>query len=339
MTMAVALPKKGPTSSADGGALLLGRALMRVMSPGGTRGLSILIYHRVLPQQDPLFPGEVTRVDFDRQVGLVKSCFNVIPLLDAVRQVQAGTLPPRAACITFDDGYADNAEIALPVLQAHGVSATFFVATGFLNGGRMWNDTVIETVRHARGARLDASTLGLGSHAIGSTAQRQAAIGALIGALKYLPMEERLAQVGRLVEVAGVTLPGDLMMTSEQVRQLHRAGMGIGAHTVNHPILARLPLDQARLEIAQGKAELEAIIGERVPLFAYPNGKPHGDYAAEHVALVKELGFEGAVSTAWGAHRSMVDTFQLPRFSPWDKGNLRYLLRLAGNLTRPAQRV
>ena len=337
--MTVAISKESHASRPGGGAALLGRALMRVMAPGGTRGLSILIYHRVLPQQDPLFPGEVTRADFDRQVGLLASCFNVIPLIDAVRHLQAGTLPPRAACITFDDGYADNAEIALPVLQAHGVNATFFVATGFLDGGRMWNDTVIETVRRAPGPRLDATVLGLGSHALDSIGARQQAVGALIGALKYLPMDERLDQVGRLVALAGVALPTDLMMRSEQVRQLRRAGMGIGAHTVNHPILAKLAPADALREIGEGKTALEAIIGERVPLFAYPNGKPHGDYTAEHVAMVKSLGFDGAVSTAWGAHRGGVDHFQLPRFSPWDRSDLRYLLRLAANLGKQADRV
>lgn len=329
-----------PASAAPARApALLGRTLMGALAPGGTRGLSILIYHRVLAQPDPLFPGEVDRVAFDRQIGLVKACCNIIPLADAVGHLQAGTLPSRAACITFDDGYADNAEIALPILQAHGINATFFVATGFLDGGRMWNDTVIETVRRAPGPLLDATVLGLGCHAVDTIAARQVAVGALIGALKYLPMNERLKQVERLVALVGVALPTDLMMRSEQVRQLRRAGMGIGAHTVHHPILAKLPSADARREVAEGKAQLEAIIGERVPLFAYPNGKPRGDYAAEHVAMIKELGFDGAVSTAWGAHRGAVDHFQLPRFSPWDRSDLRYLLRLAANLTKEADRV
>lgn len=337
--MASALLKRASPSTPAGGAALFGRALMRVMAPGGTRGLSILIYHRVLAQRDPLFPDEVTSGDFDRQVGLVKSCCNVIPLRDAVRHLAAGTLPQRAACITFDDGYADNAEIALPILQAHGVSATFFIATGFIDGGRMWNDSVIEMVRRAPGPVLNAHVLGLGTHSIGTIRDRQAAIGALIGALKYLPMAERLAKVEQLVALQGVALPDDLMMTGAQLKRLHRAGMGIGAHTVHHPILAALPAAAAHSEIAGGKADLEAIIGERVSLFAYPNGKPNTDYTAEHVAMVKALGFDGAVSTAWGAHRGSVDPFQLPRFGPWDRNNLRYMLRLAGNLTKPATRV
>jgi peptidoglycan/xylan/chitin deacetylase (PgdA/CDA1 family) len=316
---------------------LPGKALISMLSPGGKHGLSILIYHRVLPHKDPLFPAEVDRADFDQQVRMLKSMFNIIPLVDAVRHARAGTLPPRAACITFDDGYADNAEVALPILQSHNVSATFFIATGFLNGGRMWNDTVYELVRNAPGNTIDASSIGLGIHSVASIPQRQAAISALIGQLKYLPLEERLAQVSRLVDIAKSDLPGDLMMTSAQVKELHRAGMGIGGHTVNHPILATLPPAMALAEIADGKRTLEDIIGDPVRLFAYPNGKPGTDYRAEHVAMVRETGFEGAVSTAWGASKGVDEVFQLPRFSPWDRTPMRFAMRMARNLTLRAE--
>lgn len=311
---------------------LAGKTLMRLVAPGGRRGLSILIYHRVLAHKDPLFPGEVDRAEFDGQMALVKACCNVIALPEAVQRLRDGTLPARAACITFDDGYADNAEVALPVLQRHGLHATFFIATGFLNGGRMWNDTIIELVRAAPGPRFDASAIGLGHHPAATPAERSAAIRTLIGKLKYLPMAARLAEVNRLAEALALALPDNLMMTTEQVRQLHRAGMEIGAHTVNHPILAKIPIDEARREIAEGKAALEAMTGAPVRLLAYPNGKPQEDYLAEHVALARELGFDGAVSTAWGARRGLPDLFQLPRFTPWDRSRLRFAARLARNL-------
>ena len=316
---------------------MLGKTMMRLLSPGGASGLSIFIYHRVLPHKDPLFPGEVDSADFHRDLRRIRSMFNVISLLDAVRHSAAGTLPPRAACITFDDGYADNAEVALPILQQHKLQATFFIATGFLNGGRMWNDSVIEMVRRAPAGELDFERFGFGTHPVTSVAQRQAAIKALIGQLKYLPMAERLDQVNHLVAAVGVDLPTNLMMTTAQVQQLRNVGMDIGAHTVNHPILARIPLETARAEISQGKRELEEMLGENVPLFAYPNGKPDADYQAEHVALVKELGFQGAVSTAWGACRGTPDVFQLPRFSPWDRTALRFAARMARNLTMSAK--
>lgn len=314
-----------------------GKALIHAMSPAGSNGLSILIYHRVLARKDPLFPAEVDSADFDHQVGLLRSMFNVIPLIDAVRHLRAGTLPARAACVTFDDGYADNAEVALPILQRHGVHATFFVATSFLNGGRMWNDTVIELVRHAPAGVIDATAIGLGSHAVGTIAERQQAIGALIGQLKYLPVDARLVQVNRLVALVDVALSEQLMMSSAQVRQLHDAGMEIGGHTVHHPILARLDSAHARTEMLEGKLALEQITGAAVRLFAYPNGKPGVDYLAEHVAMARELGFEGAVSTAWGASKQAPDPFQLPRFSPWDRSPMKFALRMARNLSVRAE--
>lgn len=317
----------------------LERGALSLLSGGGNRAPAILIYHRVLPEADPMFPGEVHREQFDRQLGWLKSRFNVLPLLDAVRLAAEGRLPARSACITFDDGYADNADVALPVLQQHGLHATFFIATGFLDGGRMWNDTVIEAMRRAPGDVFDATSLGLGRHAIGNWDARRGAVRAVVGQLKYLPMAQRLQEVAQVANLSGAELPRDLMMSSAQLRKLHAAGMGIGGHTVNHPILARLPADEARREIAQGRAALEAALDAPVRVFAYPNGKPGQDYLPEHVAMVREMGFDAAVSTSWGASRGETDWYQLPRFTPWDQGIGKFGLRLARNMLQAAQRV
>ena len=300
--------------------------------------LSILIYHRVLAEPDPLFPDEIDARRFDQQLRFLKSSFNLMSLRDALDGLRNNTLPPRAACLTFDDGYADNADIALPLLQKHGVHATVFVATGFLDGGRMWNDTIIELIRNAP-ERIDLSATGHGAFTLDSIDARRKAIGALLGALKYVPMEQRLQQVDAIAALVPVTLRRDLMMSQAQVRQLHQAGIEIGAHTVHHPILARLPTADARREIADGKNALEAMIGAPVRLFAYPNGKPGQDYQAEHVAMIRELGFEAAVSTSWGAARPGSDLFQLPRFTPWDRDRLRFTLRMLRNLGRRGETV
>lgn len=300
--------------------------------------LSILIFHRVLPQPDPLFPEEMDAQRFDQLLALLKSCFNPVSLREGIDGLRRGTLPPRAVCITFDDGYADNAEIALPILQRHGLPATFFIASGFLDGGRMFNDTVIELVRRAPD-EVDLTRAGFGVLKLGSVAERRAAIPTLLGGLKYLPFTERHQQVDLLRELIPVQLPDDLMMRSAQVRQLHAAGMEIGGHTVEHPILARLEPDQARREMAEGKEALEALIGEPVRTFAYPNGKPGQDYLAEHARLAREVGFEAAVSTSWGAASAASDLFQLPRFTPWDRHHARFVLRMLQNMRRPGTTV
>lgn len=315
------------------------RIMARMASWSGLDNrLSILIYHRVLAQPDPLFPFEVDAASFDRQLGLLKQCFNIVPLGSALAHLRNRTLPPRAACVTFDDGYADNAEVALPILERHGVSATFFVATGFLNGGRMWNDTIIELVRGAT-SEIDLTPLGLGRFGIDSLGQRQAAIASLLGALKYLPLEARTERVAALCQRIPVALPDNLMMVDDQVRQLHRAGMEIGGHTVRHPILARLNRTAAREEIAEGKAALERLVGVPIRVFAYPNGRPGQDYQSEHATMVKDLGFDAAVSTSWGAATAASDIYQLPRFTPWDPSPVRFTLRMMQNLAKSGATV
>jgi len=298
------------------------------------RSLSILIYHRVVPEPDPLVPETVCAAEFEWHLGVLHRWFNVLSLGEATARLRNGTLPVRMACITFDDGYEDNVTVPLPRLRRRGLPATFFLATSFIDGGRMWNDSVIETVRRSPGDVLDARALGLGMIPVGSIDLRRQAIGSLLGAIKYLPPEERQARVHELAGQAGADLPSDLMMTREQVRQLQASGMEVGAHTVTHPILASVESQRARKEIEECKNELEAITGTRISLFAYPNGKPGRDYRAEHVDMVKRLGFEAAVSTAWGVAHATSDPFQLPRFTPWDRTPLRFLLRLMRNTFR-----
>ncbi len=298
-----------------------------------TATLSILIYHRVLARPDPLFPGEVDAALFERQLRLVKSFYAPLPLSEAVQRLQDGSLPPRAACITFDDGYADNAQVALPLLQRHGLHATFFIATGYLDGGQMWNDTVIEAVRQAPGPQLDLREHGLDCLPVASLAQRQAAIAALLGRLKYLPFAQRQQLALQIRRQAGAAAGPPAMLSTVQLRQLQAAGMGLGAHTASHPILSTLPDHAAQRDIADGKHRLEDLIQAPVTLFAYPNGKAGRDYGAPHVAMVQKLGFQAAVATDWGVARpgAGLDLLQLPRFTPWDRGRLAFLWRLRQN--------
>lgn len=313
------------------------RCALGRLSPSGDRArLSILIFHRLLPEPDELFPDDPDPARFEALCAWLAAWFRVLPLDEAAQRLRDGSLPARAACITFDDGYADNHDLALPILRRHGLTATFFVATGFLNGGRMWNDTVVEAIRRCRSECLDIRSLGLAGSTdldLATPQARRAAMHGLLGRIKYLPVAERQACVDRFASLVGAELPPDLMMRTGQVKALADAGMQVGGHTVSHPILARLDDAAAEQEIAHNKGELEAIIGRPVRLFAYPNGKPGEDYRPRDVEIVRRLGFEAAVSTSPGAARSRVAAMhELPRFTPWDHGRLRFGLRLARNL-------
>lgn len=316
------------------------KSIAGALSPCGSRArLSILIFHRVLSQADLLFPGEQDARRFNQVLSWVGQWFQVMPLDEAVSRLGTGTLPARAAAITFDDGYADNVTNALPILQKHGMTATFFVATSFLDGGRMWNDSIIEAVRSVRDKALDLRDAGLGYFDLHSDEQRRITIESLLGHIKYLGPHERQDAVAQVIDIAGGGLPDDLMMRSEQVLALRNAGMQIGAHTCSHPILKNIPDEQALSEISNSKIVLESLLGQSVSLFAYPNGKPDMDYSAKHVAMVRQAGFVAALSTAPGVAMQRSDVHQLPRFTPWDRTRSRYGMRLLANLRRSAPQV
>jgi peptidoglycan/xylan/chitin deacetylase (PgdA/CDA1 family) len=311
----------------------------RHLSPAGAKGrLSILAFHRVLREGDALFPDVPDARRFARILTWLKGWLNVLPLDEAIDRLSCGALPERAAAITFDDGYADNFTEALPLLREHGMPATFFVATGFLDGGRMWNDTIIEAIRRSRHDTVDLSAIGLPRLPIASLTERRAAIDQCIKALKYRPLSQRVADAEQVAVAAQATPPDDLMMKSTQVQALHRNGMQIGAHTVSHPILTRLSNDDARKEIAGSRAKLEELLDARVSCFAYPNGKAGDDYSEEHVGLIRDIGFAYGLSTNPGAAGTGSDLMQLPRFTPWDRTAFRFGARLLANLASARRR-
>lgn len=299
----------------------------------GTRGrqrLTILIFHRVLPAFDPMRPDEPTVDRFDWQMRLLRKHFNPLALKVAVSRMAEGTLPERSVCVTFDDGYADNLLCARPVLERYGIPASIFISTGFLDGGRMWNDSVREALRIATGDVLDLRDLGLEAYPLGSEAKRLASAEAVIRAIKHRDPAERAALVAAVEQRVGA-LPDDLMLTTTQLRELSGELVTIGAHTVTHPILSSVDLETARSEIRQSRQFLENTLQKPVAQFAYPNGAPGVDYAAQHRELVAEEGFEIALSTHWGAATCESDTLQLPRFTPWDAQEAKFALRLLLN--------
>jgi peptidoglycan/xylan/chitin deacetylase (PgdA/CDA1 family) len=312
-------------SPLDGWMIRMGGSLLS--GSGRAASLLVMIYHRVPIEKDTMVTSEPSAAEFSAQMRLLAKNFHPLPLLEAVARLCAGTLPARAVCVTFDDGYANNCEVALPILKEHGVPATVFVAPGFLNGGCMFNDIVIEAMRAAPGD-FDLHDLGFGRYRLTDGASRMRAVIEVLGKAKYLEPAERQRTVRAILDRSGAPLPTRLMMTDEQVRTLARAGIEIGAHTINHPILASIDDATARQEIFDSKRRLEEITGAPIRSFAYPNGKPEQDYKRVHVQMAREAGFELALSTSWGAASANSDLFQIPRVAPWDVTARRYAARL-----------
>ena len=309
------------------------RLLADLASRGSSDGarLMILIFHRVLDKPDFMRPDEVYLEKFRWQMELLASHFKVFPLMQALELQARDELPARSVAITFDDGYADNLHNALPVLQEFGLPATVFVASDYLDGGAMWNDRIIEAIREVRAQEIDLEHLGLGKHSADSEQSRATTAVALLRLIKHREPDQRQALTNSIQDlVKGSTDLSRLMLTTNELRALGSSGLvEIGGHTCSHPILANLDNDASRAEIHDNKSRLEEKIDRELRLFAYPNGRAGADYQSKDVDLVREAGYQAAVSTHWGVADKRSDRFQLPRFTPWDATPWRFMLRLA----------
>lgn len=307
---------------------LVNKGLNLLPPKNGQNPLQILIYHRVLDQPDPFRPWEVDRHQFKFHCEIFKKYYHVLELDDAIHRLNHHQLPKRALCITFDDGYYDNVKVALPLLKQYKFKASFFIATGYLDGKGMWNDAIIEWIKHTTHPVIDLSPWELGHYPLNSQTQKNKAIEAIIKKLKYRQGARRHSIVQDILKKVKHPWPDQLMMTPKDIVQLRKNGMTIGAHTVTHPILTRIDAQQAYREIAQSQKDLQRILKEPCQYFAYPNGQPRQDYASFHIQVLKELGFKGALSTWWGAATAQTDPFQLPRFTPWDQSESKFIFRM-----------
>lgn len=309
------------------------RLLPRLLSVDAGRRLSILVYHRVLPEVDPMRPGIPDVAGFNWQMKLIREHFHPLSLNEALERLEQGDLPRRAVCVTFDDGYADNLVHALPVLQRWNIPATVYVASGFLDGGRMWNDSVIEAFSACAHDQGSLPELGLEILDLSTPVQRRQACYEVIRRIKYLPPDQRLLQVEAICKALGQPhLPQDLMLTRQQLQQLAAAQVEIGNHTVSHPVLTAVDDATVMKELQQSSCDIEAVIQQPVRHFAYPNGIPGTDFNPRHRQLIKDLGFASAVTTHWGVAAQTTNRWELPRFTPWDQTPQRFAARLIMNM-------
>lgn len=301
---------------------------------GTEQRVCILVYHRILEKYDPLLDSEPDVETFTWQMETLAKCFNVLSLEEAVSAIKEGRVPPRAVCISFDDGYRSTHDLAMPVLRRLGLPATVFVTSGYLDGGIMWNDRIIESVRWLPNGTLDMQSVNIGLHNLAKPEDKLALASHINDACKYLSPKQRTEVIEELEKQSGHASTHNLMLTPVMVANLAKNGVDIGGHTVNHPILTRLPDAEARSEIVENKRVLEGIIGKSLQLFAYPNGKVGMDFDHRHVEMVEAAGYVAAFTTAPGAASVDNTFFELPRSRPWDKTPLRFSMRLLSWLAR-----
>jgi len=303
------------------------------LAGGSGQALTIFTFHKVPDETDEEFQGEFGLRDFQRLIGILLQNFNILPLAEGIARLRRNELPRFAAAITFDDGYPNWLTGVVPILETHGIPATFFISTCQLEGHALWFERLyhILSVTKADRTQLVEPFLAHGLLLDQKTALEAAHI---LKTIKYLPTGRRDAVITSCEAALNLKLNYPLF-TAHDLKTLHAKGFAIGAHTVNHPILACCTDADARFEIMHSKEMLQDILRESVDLFSYPNGVPGRDIKPAHVRIAQEAGFRGAVTTALGAASHQTPIFQLPRFDPWARTPRRLLIQYLMTLKRP----
>jgi len=317
----------------------------------------ILLYHRVAePQTDPQLLS-VSDGRFSDHLDVLRRVATPVSLADVVDLALQNRLPKQAVAITFDDGYADNLLAARPLLERHGVPATVFIATGYLDGRReFWWDALERILLQPRALpqRLELEIEGrpgswtladAGDHDEDAFQRRRSwtvldahgpspppAAGPWSRQALYLDLFDRLAPcteaareraLDALSAWSGVPRSpreSHRPLTADEVAALAEGGLiEIGAHTVSHARLAAHSESVQRDELTASKHRLESLLAAPVTSFSYPFGTRR-DYSENTVRLVREASFARAVSNFRGTVQPHTDVFQLPRIlvRDWD---------------------
>ncbi|MCC7074157.1 MAG: polysaccharide deacetylase family protein [Deltaproteobacteria bacterium] len=290
------------------------------------RSLVVLCYHRVLPAdlRAAFFVPDlaVTPSAFDEHVAFVARYYQCLPLREAMALLRAGGSQQRPLLsITFDDGYWDNHAHARPILNRHGVRATFFVVSSLIGTpSSTWYDALARALQRlgttasaslASPAPLDdAPGRWIAEHVRHG---QRLNVAAVVRAAKALSPPVRAAVLERVTAAAGQPAPrdatADRLMNADEVRALAADGHEIGSHTRTHPILTQLRGDALTDELSGSRDDLAALTGAPPESLAYPNG----DFDDATLDATRGAGYRCAVTTLPGLNSSRTDSLTLRR--------------------------
>jgi peptidoglycan/xylan/chitin deacetylase (PgdA/CDA1 family) len=286
----------------------------------------VLTYHGVLggaADYDYLNHNFIAAESFDAQMRYICRHYRPIALRDLVKAYREGRTPPaRSVAVTFDDGFANNYSVAFPILRRHSIPFTVFVATGLLDtpGAMLWTERAKRSLffypERSVSLNLDgtARTLDLSSPAARADASKS-----VLQRLKRLPPTARNRALDDLERSCGARPVQDHererydFLTWAQAREMASAGVEIGSHTVNHPILTTLDAGALRDELVESKHQIETALGEECVSFAYPNGSP-ADFGAREKAVLRESGYSCGLSLN-GSLNDRPDLYEIDRIN------------------------
>ena len=270
------------------------------------RRLTVLGYHGVVPDDclpDRLRVREaVTRSQFRQQMEIVARCFHPVSgqqVVDAIQDRQP--LPDFPLLVTFDDGFRNNLTCAAEELRCLDIPAVFLIATGYVGRRQLlWPHEIDERLLRRRRQQVPMPTTDQPANVPADAARRMELADQIRNTCKRIADADRRAYLDQLRDEPLATDEpwcDDLyrFLDWDEIRQLANQGFEIGAHTVNHPILSRLPPARMLEEIRDSKSEIERQLDRPCRFFAYPNGGPE-DVNGDVIAAARQAGITVALT-------------------------------------------
>ena len=289
----------------------------------------ILRYHSVSTEADGthlcLDPGLAVAPDrFDRQCAYLKRHYNVISLDQMLDHLNEGSpMPSKAVALTFDDGYLDNFTQAFPILEKHGLNATFYVTTNCIDNEEiLWTGLLRFAIFTTEVPVLQIKKPMAFSLPLRDAVQRKEAFTRLIVTMKNVPTSQRLELLEAVrigTETHDTTALNNIMMSWDQVRTMHKAGMIFGAHTLTHPNLPNATPEEAKREIEGSGSVLAEKLGQSIRHFSYPNGRGSAHLTEAVKSLVRGAGFDSATTSVTGSVQLDDDPFALKRIGIYSR--------------------
>ena len=257
--------------------------------------------------------------DFLAQMEMLAREFRPVDLAQVSAFVQGSSdLPDRSVAITFDDGYTDNYEQAMPILNRVGIPATFYITVDSVEHRRLpWPSRLRFSFRTTQKKQFVHH--GGPSSSLATAADREQAYLKVcdeVCKLAGVELEKRVAQIEDTLDARLPATSGELMMTWEQVKGLAQGGHVVGSHTMTHPNVAFLGIDDARRELSESKQLLESRIGSTVEHFSYPCPALFPNWTKETIDESRRVGYKTAVTTNNGVTRRKDDPLALKRVRP-----------------------
>jgi peptidoglycan/xylan/chitin deacetylase (PgdA/CDA1 family) len=296
--------------------------MLRLASQFAPDGAVILMYHSVRDEPERYANSIGTGIIhatpvFERQMEAVSRQFNPVTI-DDIRLFLSGgkPLPRRAVAVTFDDGFADNFEIAAPILSRFGICASFYLTVGLIGTK---DPPWYCRLRHAFAATQKKEWLPPAHGRPGSLTAAQDRNAALLAAFDFCAplagdtLEQTVRSIERGLDIEALTGESGFMMDWNQARALRRAGHVVGSHTLTHPNVAHVAPDVARKELVVSKNKLEEELSAPVLHFSYPHPGLNPNWTPQTVEMTKEAGYQAAVTTTPGPVRRGDDPLRLTR--------------------------